>query len=446
MGKMTFIVILAVLAFNISLAQPAISLTGIDKVTYDLYLGGEWRELIRTGEAALKSGTDYYYLRMRIGIAYFETKNYPRAIRHFRKALEFNSSDDTAKEYLFFAYTFQGRDMEAHNIALGFTGSLKNKLSYKRSGTRSFTLHATGSFLRDPGIIDDYAFGNDTRDAGFQTVTRDFKFFGASLEHDAGRLIKLTHSAGYLAKSYLLYYQDETRTDLIRDKRLSQFQYYLSPRILLGNSTFLIPAIHYLNIVIPYETTVAGRFGRTYQVKEYTFNHDVATSVGLEKYIGRFRPGIAAGYSYINRQPLLQGSFSCGWFPLGNLNLYSISDITGYSFLSGNNSGARWIYSQEIGFRAFPGLWMELGGSWGERENFAGALSYIIYNDYLITREHYSVTMITPFYNSGVELSLSYGYNIQQTRFIPEYPLTGNPINPIEINNHKLSGGIKWRF
>ena len=432
--------------FNISMTQPAADVAGIDRLTYDLYLNGEWKELIRTGEDALKQGIDYYYLRMRIGIAYYEKKDYSGAIRHFKKALEFNSYDDIAKEYLYFAYTFRGQDMEAHNVALGFSGELKNKLSYKRKGIRSFALHATGSLLKDPGIIDGYSFEAESGITGFQSITHNFKFFGASLEHDAGRLLKLTHSTGYLSKSYLLYYQDETRTDLIRDNRLSQFQYYLSGRILLGNSTFLLPAIHYLNIIMPYETIVAGRFGRTYRVKEYTFNHDVATSIGLEKYFGKFRPGIAAGYSYINRQRLVQAGFSSGWFPLGNLNLYSISDITGYSFLTGNDFEARWTFSQEIGFRAFPGLWIELAGSWGERENLAGVHAWIIYNDYMLTKEHYSITLIAPFNNSGVELSLSYGFNSQESRFVSGSPATGNPINSIEINNHKLSGGIKWKF
>jgi tetratricopeptide (TPR) repeat protein len=446
MGRMIFILIVAVFMTGTAWTVQEPGFAEIDSLTYELYMKGSWKELIRKGEKALKQGNDYYYLRMRLGIASYETKDYSRAMRHFRKALEFNSADDTAREYLYFASTFYGRDMEAHNVALEFSASLQNKLSYERSVVRSLSFNATGSFLQDPLVIDGYSINADQAIDGLQSVTRNFRFFGASLEHDAGRHLKINHSIGYLSKSYLLYTQHENETDLTRDARLSQFQYYLSGRILLGSGAYLVPAIHYLNVIIPYETTVAGRFGRAYRVQQHDFNHDVAASLGLEKYFGKFRPGLSAGYSRINNHPQMQGSFTFSWFPYGNLNLYSVSDITGYAPLSGNETDRGWIVSQDIGFRVFPGLWVEFGGSIGERENFAGPRAYHIYNDPVVTRERYGVALIAPFYKSGMELALHYIYTLQESRFNPEDFEPVNPINPIKINNHIISGGIKWKF
>jgi tetratricopeptide (TPR) repeat protein len=442
------IILILILTFHVSYpvhSQQEFNFIEINRVTFELYQAGAWKELISTGEKALKGGIDYFYLRMRLGIASYETGDYSRAIRHFTRALEFNSTDDTAMEYLYFAYRLYGRDMEAHNVSRGFSGSLKNKLSYRRNVIRSFSLNATGSFLQDAGIIDNYSYDDDREPDGFQSVTRDFMYFGASLEHDAGRLLKLTHSPGMLSKSYLLYTRDETQTELTRDARLSQFQYYVSGRLLLGNGAYLIPAIHYLAVRIPYETTVAGRFGRTFRMQQHYFNHDVATSLGLEKYYGKVRPGITAGYSYINRHPHLQGSFTFSWFPHGNLNLYSISDITLYSPLSGDDTNGKRILSQEIGFRTFPWLWVELSGSWGERENFAGARAYLVYNDPMVIRERYGITIISPF-NGAMELTIHYGYYLKESRFTADSAVGDVPVNPIELNTHKISGGIKWNF
>ena len=41
----------------------------VDTNTYNLYLEKDWDELIREGKRALRQDIDYYYLRMRIGIA-----------------------------------------------------------------------------------------------------------------------------------------------------------------------------------------------------------------------------------------------------------------------------------------------------------------------------------------------------------------------------------------
>ena len=60
----------------------------VDSLSYDLYEKGEWKALIRFGKNAINQGFDYYYLRMRIGIAYYESEKYLLALEHFRKSLE----------------------------------------------------------------------------------------------------------------------------------------------------------------------------------------------------------------------------------------------------------------------------------------------------------------------------------------------------------------------
>lgn len=446
MGRLMTLLLAAIFFVNTAYSQEDSGFTGIDRRTYELYLDASWKELIRVGEKAIGNGVDYYYLRMRLGIAAYELENYSKAIRHFNKALEFNSTDDTAREYLYFAYTLFGRDMEAYEVTRDFSSALKDKLSFKRSKVRSFSLNPAGSFINDPNVINDYSPDVDPAVDGFQSVTRNFLFFGASLKHDAGEQLQLIHSAGYLSKSHLLYTQQEGETELIRDAGLSQFQYYLSGRIFLGTGTFLVPAFHYVNVTIPYEITVAGRGWTSYQVRRYSLSHNMAASLGLEKYLGKLRPGVAAGYSYINRQPQLQGSFTLGWFPAGNLNLYSISGITRYYFLSGNPGVGEWIFSQEVGFRAFPGLWIEFGGSWGERENFAGPQAFMIYNDPLLTTGQYGLGLIVPFFSKGIELSINYNYIQKESRFIGEEDGTDLIINPVRFDTHKISGGIKWKF
>ena len=48
----------------------------IDSLSYKLYNNADWKELKKISRSGFKNDIDYYYLRMRSGIAYYETGNY----------------------------------------------------------------------------------------------------------------------------------------------------------------------------------------------------------------------------------------------------------------------------------------------------------------------------------------------------------------------------------
>ena len=57
-------------------AQDTINSATVEQKSYQLYLDKKWPELIKFGNKAIHLGYDYFYLQMRIGIAYYEKKNY----------------------------------------------------------------------------------------------------------------------------------------------------------------------------------------------------------------------------------------------------------------------------------------------------------------------------------------------------------------------------------
>lgn len=444
---MTVNIILSLFLFICAGAQQEPDFAEIDRTTYELYRNGSWKELITAGESALGLGIDYYYLRMRLGIAAYEINDYAKAARHFRKALEMNSADDTAMEYLYFSLKFNGRDMEADLVAGRFSAPLRQKLSYRGGGgIRSFSLNGAGSFLHDPDIITGYSMDEDPGIDGFQTITRRFATLGAGLEHSAGNRTSVTHVLSCLSKNYLLYTSEGG--EIIRDENanLSQIQYYLSGRILAGNGFYLTPAVHYINVKIPYYTSAAGRGGMVFLVEQFEYQHDFAAGLGMEKHFGKIKPGLLAGYSDINEQARLQGTVSLTLFPYGNLNLYSYTDATMHSTLSDTYTEAGWVFTQELGFRAFHGLWVELWGRFGEIENYAGSGAAFIYNDAVLIKGQYGIRLIAPFLSNVMELSVNYSYSRQESRFRPDYSTVDVSINPVEINNHKIGGTIKWKF
>ena len=85
----------------------------IDSTSYSQFISHDWQALKKTTRLAFHNKIDYYYLRMRAGIAFYETGNYRIAEKNFLKALEFNNLDTLAYEYLYYSLLFAGKDREA---------------------------------------------------------------------------------------------------------------------------------------------------------------------------------------------------------------------------------------------------------------------------------------------------------------------------------------------
>ena len=100
----------------------------INTETYRFYEEQKWDSLIHLGKEALNQEIDYYYLRMRIGIACYNKKNYRKADDHFRVALEFNQEDPVALEYLYYSMLFAGQVERSGLVRKKFRGDLSLRL------------------------------------------------------------------------------------------------------------------------------------------------------------------------------------------------------------------------------------------------------------------------------------------------------------------------------
>ncbi|HTA27004.1 MAG TPA: hypothetical protein VK809_04410, partial [Bacteroidia bacterium] len=101
-------------------AQDTLTSAGVESQSYSLYTQKNWDELIRFGNIALNKGFDYYYIRYRLGAAYFSKKNYRIAQVHFEKANAFNSTDEVV-EYLYYCYLYNGQYERARWLSKSFS-------------------------------------------------------------------------------------------------------------------------------------------------------------------------------------------------------------------------------------------------------------------------------------------------------------------------------------
>ena len=115
------------LCFKLSYSQQ-LTYERVDDLTYTQYTNAEWKNLLKTGKEALKNNIDYNNLRMRIGYANFQLKNYSASLKHYNKSLKFNSYNPWANYYVAFNNLYLNRKRVSniscswfrHNYEKGF--------------------------------------------------------------------------------------------------------------------------------------------------------------------------------------------------------------------------------------------------------------------------------------------------------------------------------------
>jgi len=440
-----------VLISIISSGQRSSDFVSLDKSTYDYYLKKDWKNLIVYGKWGLQNGIDYYYLRMRIGVAYYEQESYRQAIAHFRKALEFNTKDVIALEYLYYAYLFSGRDTDARLIADEFPASLKNRLSLTGK-PKTLSLSVSNTYRWNPSYnssVSSFSLPLEIISDGWQLIEKNLDYFNFRFVHQLSNKITLHHGYGYLSRMRYLVILNDLSLNSFSNDRFHQYQVFLSGNFSLATNFSVGLSVHYLNLrpkIYIDPSYGGGPPSNNYYSSVSPENNWVGYLSGnLE--LGLFTIHGGVGYSYLNHLNQFQKDFAFSFYPLGNLNLYSTSTLSHQSnFYQLDLYNNHFIFSQTLGFRIFDPLWMEINGSLGEISNFYSFDGTVIYNDMNPIKYKAGINLILPLNNKNTVFSILYNYMELQSRFFSQ---DGEPVdinNAINYNIHSITGGIKWNI
>ncbi len=120
----------------------------VDATTYELYQNSDWEGLKRLGEQHAPDQFDYYYYNVRMGVAYFQLKEYYKAEEYLTRAIA-NSDLDFPKEYLFWTYTYLGEEELATQLYFQFDETIRSRLNMNNSAVKSFDLETGAKFPDD---------------------------------------------------------------------------------------------------------------------------------------------------------------------------------------------------------------------------------------------------------------------------------------------------------
>jgi tetratricopeptide (TPR) repeat protein len=355
-------------------AQEAISPALVEQKSLELYTQKKWSELIPFGNQALAEGNDYFYLRMRLGIAYYELQNYTKAEIHFNKALTFNSADEIAKEYLYYSYLFNAKYDDARALSFGFSNRLNEKIGAKTNNGVVMFFMEGGTKLSDSAFY--YNKSTNSKSNYFNPAV----YLQAGLTHYVSKYVTLTHALTYFNQSAYI-------------GTISQFQYYINAGISLKNNWSINPTLHWVNlgnttqITTPPPPVFPPQPPRTQTIK--TVNNYFVASVELEKRLNNFRLSIGSTVSNMNdlTQIIHTGGISVA--PLGNQKL--LLGLSAYFHTTTNYATINTALTPFISFDPIKQLSIKMSYLTNQNDNFIEQNGYIINNSPDLTTARFSV-------------------------------------------------------
>jgi len=394
--NLIFLIVLTYMIPSSAESQQILSTKTVDSISYSYYMNKDWTKLIDFAENSIDNGFEFAMLRMRLGIAYFEKSNYIDAIKNFEKVLEFDSSNKTAMEYLYYCNKYLNRDGEADYTAYKFPESVRKKINY-RSIRLAERVNLEGGVKFN---------NNKDRD--------NLMYYYIGLDNTLLPVLKLSlYFQQYQQKKYYDFF------NFVQNKKdrysftVNQYQYFIKPSLHLPLNITVIPAFNY----------VSTKWNNT-----YTYSRGYHLSV--IKSVSKFDVGGYFNYSDLNNSYQRQWGLYFNTYPLGNLNLYTLSTLT----LQNQNKTNYIIFDQVLGGKVSDFLWLEASATFGDIDNYTEKQGLYIYNSIDKTTFKFGSSAI--FYISS-EFQFEIQYQLENKKQFGTNK---------EYKQNAIIGGIKWTF
>ena len=431
-------------------AQDQPDFNRINNESYRLYVIQEWDSLISMGKEALKQDIDYYYLRIRLGIAYYTKKNFKKASIHFTKAIAMNQGDPVAMEYLYYSSHLSGNQEQAKHVRNRFKGDLALKLPPQKG---KFMEEIGAEYLYHHSMNEDLFTNPDQLFTGLpqgvQYITRNFSNAAIHMTSSISPGFSLIQSYTYLSKHNHFYYNDGTYQLQVSDQHVYQHQYGISPLFTTPSGFTIRPVFHLINMHFQSPVVISqGYQGGSSQVGlAYFTDNDFVTGLGFRKGLGTVDLHLGAYYSTLNNAEQVQNRLGVTWYPKGNLNLYVGTFLNSHYELKEGEGLFRTIPELLMGYAIAEKVWLDLKIAMGEMKNYTENNGMIVYNSYSeVIDKKVTFSISIPVSEKGSMLYLGGRWTSSQSEFFPNDPLLNQLTNTITYQTLSIYGGISWKF
>lgn len=353
-------------------AQPTGS--GYETKSYTLYHAGNWKELITFHDSLQKSGTDYYYLRIRSAWAHYYLEETFMALQELDAAHKFwnNPSDAVFRKKLYLL----AAEQFAADKALKYIVNGKRKINYfpepmiRMIKTEAGILPTNDRLASDASAL----LPSSNSILGTQDVLKQISTGSVAVQHS------VIPGLGMYHEFTMMQLQREVETGWRNGFRKypyagNQIQYYVNAEYQTARGWKISPAYHYVYFKRINEWTESTLPPGTVRSELDTLVlNNYLLSGEVSKRIGNFKPSVCLTLGSLNFEKPIQGNASLTWYPEGNHN----------SFVSGSLT----LHSQQNELEFIPGLTggKRFGKSWFTDAGFTigNMYNYSEYNGHLL--------------------------------------------------------------
>ncbi|MBK7159588.1 MAG: tetratricopeptide repeat protein [Ignavibacteria bacterium] len=391
-------------------AQNDFSKDSVDKKSAILFQNKKWDELISFGNTALKRNAETYFLRVRLGMAYFEKENYFNAIPEFERAIEIGYQDENVLEYLYNSYLKTGRTEDAAFIFSSFSESGKNRIKpLNNSFAENIFTGIEYGFSNDESRNANTDLDGDQNKYGEQTIFRNSILATAGLNQLPFDRLNIFYDYTYInsGKTKIIMRNNEKLND---DYQEIQNRFYNRFDVLAANGLVISPAGHYISK--KYNTLFTGIADSTLTditVSEKEINNEnFILSLSASKFYSVYKFTLSGSFSYLNEFHQSQLGLSFMMYPLRKTSFYTNTSAV----LHSENKISNLIVSQSIGIKAGKRIYIEASASAGVMKNYNEQNGYTVYNTGDVIKSKFGISLG---FSLLKNLNINIGYSFRQS-------------------------------
>lgn len=418
------------LPISVLIAQESDLKIKYNELTYNKYVEKDWDGLISIAKESISLGEDFYYLRLRMGIAYAEKANYRLAIVNYQKAIEFVPADPIAQEYLYYAYLNAGMKNTASVFASKLPIALRKKIKPEKPSTFSNIYMETGlafANYKSNNIV----LPNSSSIYFSETFLREWQsYFNSSLMFNIAKPLSMTLAYTGLAIQSSHQFQIAGEEAIQEDVPVKQRDFYTSFAYHTDDGLSIIPFFHNVNTSmtyteVKYDTALYATLEEGMDIDFISSSlslkwNDPVVGIGIYKKLGVMDYAASFSYSWLGTTEQQQLSGFLTYLPKGNYSLFFTPEVR----LLRADKELRTIFKFSTGATLSPKMWTSAAFTYGDLQNSHENFGGIVYNLQDKTKYKADASLHYGFSN-GVSLSLRYQFTQKES------PVVSNSLQTI---------------
>lgn len=351
--------------------------TALDSLTYRQFMNGETEALLEAVNLARQNRTDSYFANYRAGIVRFRAQQYAQSLAYFQSAYAQSKEDLDLQEYIYFALLWSGQSAQADIFAATCSPELQKRIGYEAKGLTQIQLG--GGYLINQNNIEQVQTKLPTLTTppdGEISIQQAMQFWGTSAV--LSPTPNLSVAIGYQGfQTHPLLYYHSALSNYNNSRSNPQHQWNAGGRYQSAEGWFLgVWGGYYLNrsslLQVQFDGTNETINTQDNQFKQYNLTFEMGTRYTF------VQPQIQLSFHNLGNQSQVQAEFEATTYPLGNLKLYTQSNLA----VKHLNQTPQLLFQQKIGMKALRKTWASVKFGLGNHLNYVGEQGFLSLNTF----------------------------------------------------------------